>query len=263
MAAVAHALRGAAAFAELSLRRLYACGASQTANFWRLFVDHGWHERGRGSDGEPPFEGYVLMVAPGPSSRPVDAILVHILSEAEVVGTIVQAPATALADCDQPRVRGFELPGAPHSIGAARVGQAADGAGHGHTSEPYEAFLTAALCSLDEWVRDEVPMPHVGRIARDPACVDGVARDEFANAVGGVRVPWLEAPQAQYLARCACGPTLGEVVPFEAELLHRLYPGSEDHASRWQRAVQRLVEDRLLLAEDAETMMPGRTVSGR
>jgi hypothetical protein len=262
VAAVAHALRGAPAFAELGLRRLYACGASQTANFWRLFLDHGWHERGRGPGGEPPFEGYVLMVAPGPSSRPVDAVLVHILSEAEVVGTIVPAPAAALADCDHPRVRGLELPGAPHSIGVARVGQPGDDGDHEHTSEHYEAFLTAALASLDEWVRDGVAMPHTGRIARDPACVDGIVRDEFANAVGGVRVPWLEAPQAQYLPRCACGPTLGEVVPFEAELLHRLYPGPDDHARRWERAVRRLVEDRLLLAEDAEALKPRRSIRG-
>jgi hypothetical protein len=253
VAGVAQLLRGAPEFADLGIRRLYGCGASQTANFWRLFVDHGWHERGRAANGEPPFDAYVLMVAPGPSTRPVDAVLVNILSEAEVVGTIVP-PVTALADCDQPRVRGLELPGAPHSIGDARVGQ--PGGDHGHTSEPYEPFLTATLASLDEWVRVGVPMPHVGRIARDPQGVDGVVRDEFANAVGGLRVPWLEAPRAQYLPRCACGPTMGEVVPFDAERLRRLYPGPEDHAARWRRAVQRLVEDRLLLAEDAAALVP-------
>jgi hypothetical protein len=259
VAGVAHLLRGASEFTDLGIRRLYGCGASQTANFWRLFVDHGWHERGRGARGEPPFEAYVLMVAPGPTTRPVDAVLVNILSEAEVVGTIV-APATALADCDHPRVRGLELPGAPHSIGDARVGQ--PGGDHDHTAEPYEPFLTAALAALDEWVRAGVPMSHVGRIARDPGSVDGVVRDEFGNAVGGLRVPWLEAPRAHYLARCACGPTLGEMRPFDAERLRRLYPGPEDHATRWRRAVQRLVEDRLLLAEDAATLAPPRVTDG-
>ncbi len=112
--------------------------------------------------------------------------------------------------------------------------------------EPYEAFLTATLAALDEWVRDGVPMPHVGRIARDPHSVDGVVRHESGNAVGGLRVPWLEVPRAQYLPRCACGPTLGEMVPFDAEYLRRLYPGPEDQATRWRRAVQRLVEDRFV-----------------
>ncbi|HWD55669.1 MAG TPA: alpha/beta hydrolase domain-containing protein [Acidimicrobiales bacterium] len=253
VAGVARLLRGAPEFADLGIRRLYGCGASQTANFWRLFVDHGWHERGRGAGGAPPFEAYVLMVSPGPSARPVDAVLVNILSEAEVVGTIV-TPATAVADCEQPRVRGYELPGAPHSIGDARVGRP-DG-DHGHTSEPYEAFLTATLAALDEWVRAGVPMPHVARIARDPGTVDGVVRDEFGNAVGGLRVPWLEAPRAQYLPRCSCGPTLGEMVPFDAERMCRLYPGPEDHARRWRHAVQGLVDERLLLAEDADALVP-------
>ncbi len=100
VAGTAHALRDASAFADLGIRRIYGCGASQTANFWRLFVDHGWHERAA-RQREPPFEAYVFMVAPGPSTRPVDAVLVNILSEAEVVGTIV-SPVAALADCDQP-----------------------------------------------------------------------------------------------------------------------------------------------------------------
>ncbi|HEY1653473.1 MAG TPA: alpha/beta hydrolase domain-containing protein, partial [Acidimicrobiales bacterium] len=113
---VAQLLRTESEFADLKVRRLYGCGVSQTANFWRLFVDHGWHERGRAAAGEPPFEAYVLMVAPGPSTRPVDAVVVNILSEAEVVGTIVP-PVTALADSEHPRTRGIELPGAPHSIG--------------------------------------------------------------------------------------------------------------------------------------------------
>ncbi|HWF17588.1 MAG TPA: alpha/beta hydrolase domain-containing protein [Acidimicrobiales bacterium] len=253
VAGIAHALRDASEFDDLGIRRIYGCGASQTANFWRLFVDHGWHERGRAAEGEPPFEAYVFMVAPGPSTLPVDAVVVNILSEAEVVGTIVP-PMTALADSEQPRTRGIELPGAPHSIGDARVGL--PGGAHDHTSEPYEAFLTATLAALDEWVCAGVPMPHVGCIARDPHSVDGVGRDEFGNALGGLRVPWLEAPRAQYLPRCACGPTLGEVIPFDAERLRRLYPEPEAHVTPWRRAVQRLLEDRLLLAEDAGALLP-------
>jgi Alpha/beta hydrolase domain len=105
-------------------------------------------------------------------------------------------------------------------------------------------------------------MPHVGRIARDPSSVDGVVRDEFGNAVGGLRVPWLEAPRAQYLPRCACGPTLGEMVPFDDERLRRIYSEPEDHACRWLRAVRRLIEDRLLLPEAADALVPSDAGEG-
>jgi hypothetical protein len=52
------------------------------------------------------------------------------------------------------------------------------------------------------------------------------------------------------------------MVPFDDERLRRLYPEPEDHACRWRRAVRRLVEDRLLLPEDADALAPP-VVGGR
>jgi hypothetical protein len=80
--------------------------------------------------------------------------------------------------------------------------------------------------------------------------LDGLARDEHGNALGGLRAPWLEAPRAQYLPRCPCSPIIGEAIPFTDEILAQLYATDAEHARQWDRAVQRLVEDRLLLAQD-------------
>ncbi len=259
VADVAMVLRTRPELAELGARHLYACGVSQTANFWRLHLDGGWHDRRRLESGAPLFDAYVLLVSPAPAHHPTDAVLVNLLSEAEVVGTLV-TPTTAPPDSEHPRVRGVELPGAPHTIGHAEVGDATGG--HDHTAEPYVLVVNAALAGVDRWVRHGFPMPHVPRIARDPAAVDGVVRDEHGNAVGGVRVPWLEAPRAQYLPRCACGPTLGEVIAFDAAQLAQLYLDDADHEARWARAVARLVEDRLLLPEDVEVMIAHRSGSG-
>ncbi len=256
---VADQLRDGAPFRDLNIQKIYGCGVSQTGNFWRLFLDGGWHDRGRGDDGRPPLDAYVLIVSPAPDYRPVDAVVVNVLSEAEVVGTIVQMAPTAPPDSDFPRVRGIELPGASHTVGHVTVGK--PGEGHRHTSEPYLSLIKAVLHGVDRWVRDGEAMPHVARIARDPSTVDGVVRDEHGNAVGGVRVPWLEAPRAQYLPRCPCGPTLGETVAFSNEKMARLYPTDAEHERLWRRAVDRLVEDRLLLNEDVELLMTHRTRS--
>jgi hypothetical protein len=243
------------AFGGAAVARVYGCGVSQTANFWRLFLDHGWHERARDRDGGPLFDAYVLVVSPASLHRPADAVLVNVLSESEVVGTIVQVPATAPADSHAPRVRGIEFPGAGHSMGHPLT----DGSdqGHVHTDQPFWVFMRAVFASLDAWVRDGLPMPHVSRIERDPTSVDGVARDEHGNAIGGLRVPWIEAPRAQYLPRCPCGPTTGQALPFSDEKLAALYPSDDAYRVRWDRAVTRLVEDRLLLPEDAGTLTPG------
>ncbi len=259
VADVADLLRHDSRLAELGVPRIFGCGVSQTANFWRLFIDGGWHDERRHADGSPPFDAYVLLVSPAPAYHPRDAVLVNVLSEAEVVGTIV-TPAIAPADSDVPPVRGVELPGSPHTIGHAQVAEPAEG--HRHTSEPYLLVVKAVLAGVDSWVRDGVPMPHVPRIARDPSTVDGIVRDEHGNAVGGARLPWLEAPRAQYLARCACGPTLGEVVPFEDERLTRLYASDAEHERRWRRAVERLVEDRLVLPEDRVDLLARRSPLG-
>lgn len=238
-----------------AVERVYGCGVSQTANFWRLFLDHGWHERARASDGGPLFDAYVLVVSPASQHRPADAVLVNVLSESEVVGTIVQGAVTASADSHVPPVRGIEFPGAGHSMGHPVT----DGSdqGHVHTDQPFWVFMRAVFAGLDSWVRDGTPMPHVTRIERDPASVDGVARDEHGNALGGLRVPWIEAPRAQYLPRCPCGPTIGQTLPFTDEKLAVLYASDDDYRARWDRAVTRLVEDRLLLPADAAALTPG------
>ena len=97
-------------------------------------------------------------------------------------------------------------------------------------------------------------MPHAPKIERDPRQIDGIARDHNGNALGGVRVPWIEVPRGQYLPRCACGPTRGEFVPFEGERLDLLYRDGEEYERRWRQEVQRLVDERFLLPEDAEKL---------
>jgi hypothetical protein len=249
-AALAHLLKSTRELLEGRTQRVYGCGFSQTANFWRLFLDGGWHERMRLTDGGASIDAYALIVSPAPVHHPADAVLVNVLSESEMVGTIVQMQAQVPADSDVPPVRGIELPGAPHLIGDI-TGDSQD---HQHTNEPYLAFLRSMFTNLDSWVRGGPPMPHVPRVQRDPRSIDSLGRDEHGNALGGLRPPWLEAPRAQYLPRCACRPTTGEVVPFTSDQLGRLYPSDSDYQRRWDRAVSRLLEDRLLLAEDGQIM---------
>ena len=72
---------------------------------------------GRGSALErrsrPCVDGYLIAVGPAPEHRPADAVLVNLLSEGEVVGTL--SPGFAVADdTDTPRFRGYEVPGSFH-----------------------------------------------------------------------------------------------------------------------------------------------------
>jgi hypothetical protein len=97
-------------------------------------------------------------------------------------------------------------------------------------------------------------MPRAPRITRDPDEPDGVARDEYGNARGGLRTPWVDVPTARYAPRCSCSPVTGSMVPFtEVEVAAR-YPDHAAFVDAWARSIDGLVADRFLLASDADAL---------
>jgi hypothetical protein len=177
-------------------------GASQTGNFWRTFLDWGVHEAARLADGTPAFDAYLTLVCPRPERTPDDAIFVNVLSEAEVVGTLNPRMMSAPPASDEPPVRGYEITGAAHGMRASGTGIQPGDHSAIHTDEPFEMLLRAIAESLVRWLLDGTPMPVVAPIARDARRLDGVARDDHGNAIGGLRAPWIEVAAAQYLPRC-------------------------------------------------------------
>jgi hypothetical protein len=238
------------------VERVYATGWSQTGLFWQHFLDRGFHEIARGTGDRPAVDGYLIAVAPGPDHRPRDAVVVNLLSEAEVVGTLNRGAGVA-ADTDVPRFRGYEVPGTFHHWKVKeRAPRHQDAGRHDalHNDRPWEVLVDAVLDNMNRWVRDDVPMPHAARITRDPDAPDGVARDEFGNARGGLRSPWLDVPTARYLPRCSCSPVTGAMVPFTPAELARRYPRPRDLDRQWTGAIDRLVRERFLLEEDAAAL---------
>jgi hypothetical protein len=238
--AIGQTVKGGATgvLAGFEIARVYGCGASQTGQFWRLFVDRDGHDASRLPDGRPAFDAYAISVAPVPESRPADATIVNILSEGEVVGTLNPRMMCAPDDGENPRVRGYEIPGTPHAI-RFRPDMASPPRDHDavHTDCSFDLMVHAIMDNLDAWVRDGTPMPGGARITRDLSTLDGVARDEHGNALGGWRGPWLDAPRAQYLARCTCGPTVGEMIPFSDAEMARIYGSRDGYVKAWSRAV--------------------------
>lgn len=242
--------------------RVYASGWSQTGLFWRNYLDHGHHERVRRANGYSPIDAYLINVAPAPDHRPTDAVLWHVLSEAEVVGTL-NPPMEAAADSDGPsRVRGFEVPGAFHYwYLSRRMGEVEAGPDHPdhHNDRPWHHVTHALLSHLDAWVRDGTVPPRAARITRDDRSPDGVARDEHGNARGGLRTPWLDVPSARYLPRCACNPGVGAMRPFTTEEIVRLYGSRSAYADRLADRAAELVAEGWLLARDAAELTAGRS----
>jgi hypothetical protein len=240
---------------DLDVRFVCGTGASQTGNFWRAFIDWRGDDAARLPGGDVAIDAYLTLIAPPPDRIPDDAIFVHVLSEAEVVGTLNPRMMTAVDDRDSPQVRGYEITGAPHMLRSEQIpGMDREAHPAQHTDEPHDMLVRAVAENLVVALRDGTPMPPGARITREARSLDGVARDEHGNAIGGLRAPWIEIPTAQYLARCSCSPTTGEKIPFTDQEIARLYGNSDALRAARSRSIDDLVERRLLLPVDAAAL---------
>jgi len=76
-----------------------------------------------------------------------------------------------------------------------------------------------------------------------------VTRDEFGNALGGIRLAEIAVPVAKETAElCGLG---GTHVPFDAATLNRLYPTHADYVAKVTNATQALVKAGFMLPADA------------
>ena len=97
-----------------------------------------------------------------------------------------------------------------------------------------------------------------------------VARDEFGNALGGIRLPRLDVPIETYGPNNEANPALppflipianlacrlsGTVTPFDDETLHELYPNHGTYVSQVVRAANDLSRDGFLLPKDRNLLV--------
>jgi hypothetical protein len=75
-------------------------------------------------------------------------------------------------------------------------------------------------------------------------------RDQFGNAVGGVRLPDLEVPVARYAAYAESGAISGQTYPFAPDLLRQLYPTHDAYVAKVRAAAE--------AAAHAEVILPKR-----
>jgi hypothetical protein len=120
---------------------------------------------------------------------------------------------------------------------------------------PHHAVVKAALHALTRWVRNDAVPPQSPPIRiSDPASPDPIDRDRFGNALGGIRLPELEAPTATLdgLRNEVANPSpdapnfcflFGHTIPLDGAALKALYPNHAAFVKRFGDAVDALVRD--------------------
>jgi hypothetical protein len=255
-------------------RRVYTYGSSGASQILRPLVEF-HHDRRLAADGAPLVDGYFIRVGQMPVNRPRNAVLTMFQSEAEAMGNVSTGGAPP-DDTDDPRFRYYELAGTGHRFSAdpptsrrdelssaAVVPEGIRGLSQRDESElePYDKYNAPILWALWEamyaWVDDGVPMPRIPCITRDPDAPDGIARDEHGNALGGIRTPWVDVPDAFYAARISPGnPLAAGKRPFTDEEMDALYGSREEYERRVRERLDGMVQERVLLPGDGAFMFP-------
>ena len=194
-------------------------------------------------------------------------------SESEILDPGVKSldyyPAT---QPDSNDFRLWEIPGTSHvdeTLLGLDGGQAANAAPVSldcalPVNDGQESYLMdTALAQLNGWVRDDIPATHAPRIEVQAG---QIVRDQYGNALGGIRTPALQVPVATlsgYGNRSASGAALpggvtsnpcelaGTSVPFSPQRLRALYPTHADYAEDVARAAAADAASGFLLPADA------------
>jgi hypothetical protein len=99
-------------------------------------------------------------------------------------------------------------------------------------------------------------MPRAPRITRDPEAPDGIARDEHGNALGGLRTPWVDVPDARYVARISPdNPLSAGLRRFTDAEMQARYGSRDEYERRVRASLDEMVGDRFLLPEDVEIFL--------
>lgn len=224
-------------FADLKVERVYASGWSFIGSFLRTFIQDGFHERFKTSDGKPAIDGYLIGISSGsvgaghvpltsstvsastsntdavlPDAvlRRIDAPIIELQSENEAVTN--REPQTPDSDAIAGGHRLYELGGVSHTdIGRESVNPvmaqlmarhhpyaaAASACDAPPTDVPMADVAGAALWNLDRWSRAGIAPPRAEPITVN-ALTHQSEKDEIGNTLGGIRVAQLDVPLGRY-----------------------------------------------------------------
>lgn len=131
----------------------------------------------------------------------------------------------------------------------------------GLTDFPAHYYLSGAMQNLDEWVRNGTPPPRAERIKLSGEGTPNpvIQRDQYGNALGGVRNAYVEVPSATYHAhdKCSATSTRGYKEPFSLERMEAIYGTYKNYREKFDAAVDRDVQGRWIPAAYAARIKAG------
>ena len=123
----------------------------------------------------------------------------------------------------------------------------------------------AALEHLVSWAGGGPAPRSFPPIEVDDSGKPTIRRDEFGNALGGIRLPDVVVPTAAHSGTNMGNPVAalaGQSTPLSEEQIAALYPDRASFLSQWDAALDELVAEELVLTGDlAAVSARGRTIA--
>jgi hypothetical protein len=257
------AVRSGAVTGGIPVHRLVATGASQSGSRLTTYIN-AVHPL------TPVFDAFVPTITAGWGARLDEVSLRDVMNDARrrmtlarirddiaepvmIVNSECEAVAMyATRRADDDRFRFWEVAGAPHVVAVADAPTPRE-QGRVDNNLSYRPVLSSAYRAMQRWLVDGTPPPSFPAI--EFADEGTIARDEHGNAIGGVRLPEMAAPIAEYHGRDDDGSGFfmlyGWARPFTRDELRALYPSRAAYADAYRRGVDALVAAGGLRPEDA------------
>jgi hypothetical protein len=169
----------------------------------------------------------------------------------EVAGTAHSGGPAATEEL----TRQLEREGIADAFGPASLGRVAP-------DDPnvvsFAAVDRAAMDHMQRWLTTGTPPPAQPLIEFEPGRPPRFRRDEWGNALGGIRVPEFEVPTGEHHGLRADNHPLGALSgmsrPFSTDELRDRYPNAAAYVKAYEEAVDRAVSDGVVRAEEAPAM---------
>jgi hypothetical protein len=272
---VGRAVRDGDALADLRPERVLAVGESQSAFALTTYVN-GVHPL------DPVFDGFLLhsragaplpLGEPGAAVGVADAISLpatRIRDDLDVPVLIVQSETDlvgfmnfhAARQPDTDRLRVWEIAGTAHAD-TYQLGALAGSVGCPTpiNDGPQHLVVKAALRALDQWVATgEAPAAGPPLEVRTDGGSPVIARDADGIALGGIRLPQVEAPVVALSGDAGPGSSiicllLGSTNPIDPSRLAARYPSADHYLAAYEAAADAAIDAGFVLPEDREALL--------
>lgn len=245
----------------LSATRLIAVGASQSAGRLGFYLN----------SVEPLaniFDAALLTVG-GPELRTdLHLPIIKVLSETEMVtGGAMGTNELQRLQADTSMLKTWFVPGSVHADNYGLTARASilwrdagivmsdTCASNTRSRIPSHYVYRSAVDRLVQYLDKGTPIPTSPSVNILSATTPSIAKDSYGNAVGGIRLPEMEAPTAVANGGNPGAGTCfltGSWIPFDKATMDALYPTHDSYVKKYATAANAAVAAGFLLAEDAQ-----------